>query len=359
MQLKESYEVLFEKLLDKGYLSEFSNFSLKCINNGQKLPENMCKSLPIQDFFISVIIPTHNRCEMLKRCINSVLSQTYPDVECIIVDDASTDDTYKMICENYENISQVIYIKNEITLGPGRSRQKGYLSSKGNYIVFLDDDDFYIEKNFFEKALEIHNRSQALAFVSGNVIYYKVKEKEFDFQPLNVGEGLVDGTQYFTKLDIELDKPVSSFSSIFRKDVLQKANFEHMSMMNDFSIYLRSLCFGDAYVLRECVGCYCIHNTNISKNMDFDFLIENLEEKKFIFSMASDELKISLTKWLKQQLMITIKYYFDSNAITYKNKIDVLDWCKGNCMSIYFKVLFHVFFSSLKKYVKRFMSIKS
>lgn len=86
---------------------------------------------------VSVIIPTYNRSNLLRLTIESVLAQTYPNIEIIVVDDDSTDDTAAAI-EQYAG--RVIYIK-QANQGASVARNTGFRAASGEYINFLDDDD--------------------------------------------------------------------------------------------------------------------------------------------------------------------------------------------------------------------------
>jgi len=91
---------------------------------------------------ISVIIPTHNRSRALRRTIASVLRQTMPDFELIVVDDASVDDTQRVV-EHFAaaNIKYICHAKNQ---GAAAARNTGISNSHGKYIAFLDDDDEWL-----------------------------------------------------------------------------------------------------------------------------------------------------------------------------------------------------------------------
>jgi len=92
---------------------------------------------------VSVIIPTFNREKFLKRSIESVLGQIYKNIEIIIVDDFSTDNTASLVgqfCVDYGNIK---YISNDRKKGASGARNTGILSSSGDYVCFLDSDDEY------------------------------------------------------------------------------------------------------------------------------------------------------------------------------------------------------------------------
>ncbi|WP_429102273.1 glycosyltransferase [Aeromonas veronii] len=92
---------------------------------------------------ISVYIPTCNRRDLLERAVNSVLSQTYPNVEIIISDDCSEDDT-QSFCESLVNLhNNIVYIRNDVRSGACISRNKAIKIAKGEYITGLDDDDYF------------------------------------------------------------------------------------------------------------------------------------------------------------------------------------------------------------------------
>ena len=98
---------------------------------------------------ISVIIPTYNRCDLLKRAINSVIKQTITPKEIIVVDNGSTDQTYKMVSSLFPEINYFIEKKR----GVSAARNKGILESKSKWIAFLDSDDTW-KPTKLEKQME-------------------------------------------------------------------------------------------------------------------------------------------------------------------------------------------------------------
>lgn len=95
----------------------------------------------------SIIIPAHNAEKEIERAIESINKQTFKDYEIIAIDDCSTDSTYEQLAK-YENVK---IIKNEINLKAGSSRNKGIDIATGEYIVFLDADDYFAEDTTLEK----------------------------------------------------------------------------------------------------------------------------------------------------------------------------------------------------------------
>jgi glycosyltransferase involved in cell wall biosynthesis len=103
---------------------------------------------------VSIIIPTHNRSQLLRAAIDSVLAQTYPAIEIIVVDDGSTDDTASVMAQY---AGQVTYIRQD-NAGVAAARNTGFRASSGEYINFLDDDDTFMPTKIGRqvKVLEAH-----------------------------------------------------------------------------------------------------------------------------------------------------------------------------------------------------------
>lgn len=91
---------------------------------------------------VSVIVPTYNREGMIVRAVNSVLEQTYKNLECIIVDDGSQDNTKEVVSRIKD--TRVRYIKLEKNSGPSVARNAGIRESRGSYIAFHDSDDLWL-----------------------------------------------------------------------------------------------------------------------------------------------------------------------------------------------------------------------
>lgn len=102
---------------------------------------------------VTVIIPMHNGEKYISRCIESILNQSYKNIELIIVDDNSNDSSYEVIEKYLNSFSNIIYLKNEICMGPAASRNRGLAHAQSEYILFLDCDD-WIDLNCIEKAIK-------------------------------------------------------------------------------------------------------------------------------------------------------------------------------------------------------------
>ena len=92
---------------------------------------------------VSIIMPTYNRAYIIERAIVSVIHQTYEDWELIIVDDASKDNTREIVKKYISN--KILYFENFENKGSNESRNIGVRNAKGEYIAFLDSDNYWPE----------------------------------------------------------------------------------------------------------------------------------------------------------------------------------------------------------------------
>jgi glycosyltransferase involved in cell wall biosynthesis len=104
-----------------------------------------------QSPFFSIIIPTYNRAPFIEATIESVLEQTYPHYEIIVVDNCSTDNTVELL-QPYISAQQIQFIKHEENYERARSRNTGLSAARGDFVTFLDSDDFMYRTNLEEAA---------------------------------------------------------------------------------------------------------------------------------------------------------------------------------------------------------------
>lgn len=115
---------------------------------------------------ISIIVPVYNVSEYLNRCLDSIAEQSYTNFEAILIDDKSTDNSFK-ICQEYaKKDKRFILIKNDINKGLGLTRNEGLKKASGTYVVFVDSDD-YIEKNMLENLYNVVVKTKADTVIAG------------------------------------------------------------------------------------------------------------------------------------------------------------------------------------------------
>lgn len=122
-------------------------------NKNSLISEKKTVKSSLNNDLISIIIPVYNVKNYLKRCIESLCKQTYKNIEIILIDDGSSDGS-EIICDDYakkDNRIKVVHINN---LGVSKARNIGLDTAKGNYITFVDADD-YVSELYIEKMYEL------------------------------------------------------------------------------------------------------------------------------------------------------------------------------------------------------------
>ena len=283
----------------------------------------------VTNHLISVVIPTFNRKQMLARAVDSVLAQSYPKIEIIIINDCSTDGTSEYLAALSDAHANVRVIHNETHKDPGYSRRLGYLASSGEYIIFMDDDDYYFDDDFFRKAVQKHLEYRNLSFVGANAFMENITKGKLLTKNLNK-VGLVDDEEYLKNISSVYMKPLSSFTSIFNKSKLEEASFCDMLMMNDTSIYMRALLTGDAYLLEDIIGVHVVHAGNFSKNLDMPFIIKNIEEKRWVWEEAKRRNRPLEPSWLNYQIFRNVPVFYQENRLRLKDYVTIMGWIAKN-----------------------------
>lgn len=180
---------------------------------------------------VSAVIITHNRCELLGRAIESVLNQTYRDIELIVVSDGSTDGTDDLMKQYSEN-PIVRYVSYKPGRGGNYARNQGIINSKGDYVAFLDDDDEWVS-NKIEKQCSILDNNPEVGLVYTAVKSIYVNEKlSYNFYPKYVGD---------LSKTILFGNCIGTTSSVMvRKELLLGDMFdEKLRALQDFELWIR------------------------------------------------------------------------------------------------------------------------
>ncbi|WP_455683530.1 glycosyltransferase family 2 protein [Thomasclavelia sp.] len=124
---------------------------------------------------ISIIVPIFNMSKYLSKCIESILAQSYSNFELILIDDGSTDDSLD-ICKKYAELDSRIIVLKKTNGGQGSARNLGLERAKGEFITFVDSDD-WIEKKLLETLL--NNLKKYDADISCCGVYSKLDKSDF------------------------------------------------------------------------------------------------------------------------------------------------------------------------------------
>lgn len=121
---------------------------------------------------ISVCVPSYERAGMLEQLINSFLHQDYELKEIVICDDSKTNSVKEMISTKFDNIKNILYIKNEDNLGYSKNLLKCLESCNGEYILIMGDDDLFCSKSTLSKYVEVFNQNPKVNYIYSNQIQF-------------------------------------------------------------------------------------------------------------------------------------------------------------------------------------------
>ena len=340
----------------------------------------------MKDIKVSVIIPVYNVEKYLRQCLDSVVNQTFKDIEIIIVNDCSPDNSLQIIKEYQQKDDRIVLVNLKQNLGLGFARNEGLKIAKGKYITFVDSDD-WVTKSFIEVLYNNILKSNC-DFVSINCFLYddvlqtikKEKEKETDSKHIN---------QIITDLEIKkeilaLSTVWSVWSKIFRKDFLiennmnfQKYIMEDIRFMFEAYIHSNSFMFisNQEYFYRKSRKDSISSNINsrIYKFLEmFDdlkkFLIDknfyNIYKNSFLTLVAKsvafefEENSLSLKE--SKQIFTDIKHKFFKEKFQFIYTKNVLYDIRLNLLRIclYCNINYTLIARPIKKLFKIFCNIK-
>ena len=195
----------------------------------------------------SIIIPTHNRPHLLPRAVESARAAG-TDVEIIVVDDASTDET-ALVCRELADIK---YIRLEHNQGVAGARNVGILASSSEFIAFLDDDDLRLpgSLDLQTKALAA---SPEIGFVCGTML---IADQDYRLTGETSAPSHAGGDVFWQLL--ELDFPVMPLCVVIRKDCFQRVGLlnRHLRGIDDWDILVRIAELYPVMIMEEPVGIY-------------------------------------------------------------------------------------------------------
>jgi len=189
---------------------------------------------------VSVIITTFNRSNLLKRAVNSVLNQNYQNIEIIIVDDASTDNTEEVIKNYQKQHNNIIYIRHKISMGANVGRNNAIKASSAEFIAGLDDDDQFT-KDRIDILMRNYNDKYSLV-TSKNIIILK-----------NGIEKRQKGKIIVTLYDILYDNYIFNQALIKKERIIAVGMYdENLLACQDYDMWVRLIKqYGDALSLNQ------------------------------------------------------------------------------------------------------------
>lgn len=271
---------------------------------------------------VSIIIPVYNMEHNLNKCLDSVIGQTYKDIEIIAINDGSTDNSLNILNDYAKKDSRIIVINQE-NGGISKARNAGLEISKGEYICFVDSDD-YVEENMVSDLLNECITKQADIVVCD---YYKTDGNNKEIA--RVGYQELFGMDLRTNPRMIVDIDYAPWNKIYKKELFNGLRFPLNTKYEDFETILKVFSKARKIVkLDKPLYDYYINpdgetRKQTKKNMDmlniavnlneyFDFENEDKSLKEYFFETVSEKLLHSASTLFKiASRKETLKYIND------------------------------------------------
>lgn len=176
----------------------------------------------------SIIVPVYNIKDYIERCIHSVLNQTYANFELILVDDGSSDGS-ESVCDYYATKYSNIKVIHQTNAGLSSARNTALKIARGNYIIFLDGDDFWIENTLLQEInVRIERENVDLVAFGGKEYYCENDGDKFKQLKVVFDKECVITTEEYIKSSLKKNElyPWYAWLYAIRRDILVNHKFE-------------------------------------------------------------------------------------------------------------------------------------
>lgn len=278
--------------------------------------------MSVNNFKVSILIPTFNQSKYLPEAIESALGQNYKNLEVIVGDDASSDDTKSIVKKIHD--PRLKYVLNEKNLGRVKNyRNLLYKHATGDYVVNLDGDDYYTTKDFITEAIDCISKEDNNTVMVVARATRKTSFSEFISEIHNYRER--------TGIEILLKLPQKNYllmhmAVIYSRKHAMDIGFYNIDVISsDWESLYRLSLRGRVRYLNKNIGVWRIHDKNISRNSDY---VEQLNNLKIWPSIYKEAVSFGMNPILGKIISVRCVVFFSISACEIVSKDGNLSLCK-------------------------------
>ncbi|HAW09284.1 MAG TPA: hypothetical protein DCW42_09030 [Bacteroidetes bacterium] len=207
---------------------------------------------------VSIIIPTHNQSKYLEEAIKSIVDQSYDNIEIIVVNDGSTDNTISILSK----FKSEIIVINQINQGKSKARNLGIRSSNGEFIAIMDSDDISDkDRILFQSNFLVEHKN--IGVVGSDLFYMNIKGEKIGYQQMPTSD---------TEIRWRSLSLIPCYNIMFRSEIVKKNYIQYaddMPYAEDYAFLVDLLKFTQASSLPIPLLGYRIHGSNETLNRDY------------------------------------------------------------------------------------------
>lgn len=216
---------------------------------------------------ISVIIPVFNVEKYLSRCLDSVINQTYKNLDIILIDDGSSDSSGK-ICEEYKDKDSRIRVIHQTNSGQAHARNVGINIAKGSYITFIDSDD-WIKINFIETLYNYMNLYDIDIVSSRLINSYHKNNKLYYISPRKFPTSILNKIEALEYLFYRTAITPTPCGRLYKAKLFKNIRFPENKIFEDFAIIYKIIDASNKILIVEYNGYYYYQRLGSTVNSDF------------------------------------------------------------------------------------------
>ena len=230
---------------------------------------------------VTVVLPTYNRAQSIRAALETVLNQTYSNLEIIVVDDGSTDDTEQIVSSLRDE--RVVYVKQTVRTGSAGARNFGISLAKGEFIAFQDSDDLWYGDKLEKQVPLLTSLPKSYGMVYSHMML-RLPEGDVLFKPS------YRGRQEHSALDRMLcgSTGIGIQTCLIRRECFSKVGGidTNLRALDDREFFIRFSQYFDIYELPVPLVTYIVSDDSISRNT-----LEHIKAQKYIMKKYSGHLR--------------------------------------------------------------------
>ena len=262
------------------------------------------------DKLVSIIVPVYNAEKTIKKCLDSLLSQTHKCIEIIVVDNNSKDSSISLL-EKYASLDSRIKVLKEKNKGVSNARNKGLEECRGEYIIFVDADDYLNENAIDIEIKEIEKKDVDVVFFEyyidekGTQCKQYLTYKTFYDDKYKIIEEMTGGNKYFS----------SVWRGIYKRDLISNIRFRNIKFAEDLLFNIEVILRAEKIYISSLANYVYIDNPNsalkslkddLRNTIDFSYSLSDIFERaddKSLDKIYIKEMKNCLYRILNNELM--------------------------------------------------------
>lgn len=274
---------------------------------------------------VSIIVAAYNVGKYIERCLNSLRNQTLKDIEVLVINDGSTDNT-KNICHSFEEIDQRFKVFSQENGGLSEARNKGIKIATADFIAFVDGDD-YVDETMYEKLYKKITSEKADLAISG---FLKIWEDQ-TFRTLKSKRCYFNSSLLNEDISINFlkkhDEPfVVAWNKLYKLEIIKnqkilfvnKAFFEDVGFMVRYLNFTKKICF-----IKETLYYYSQRDGSITKSFN-PIIEESLKKTLQIAENYYNNNSKNIHIFKLRLLIYTFNYYLNNNFTNNSLKQEII-----------------------------------